>query len=353
MADKTWMLYGANGYTGELIAEEACRRGMRPVLAGRSEEKIRPMAERLGCEHRTFALDDGAEIAAHLDGIALVALAAGPFSATSRPVVDACLRTGASYLDITGEISVFEAVFARDAEAHKAGSVLIPGAGFDVVPSDCLAASLADALPEAGSLDLAFAAAGGPSAGTAKTSLENLPRGGAVRRDGKIVRVPTAWRTMTVPFRDRARTAVSIPWGDVSTAYYSTGIPNIVVYMAMPERVIRTLKLVRPLLPLAGLGPVQSLLKSLVEKRVTGPDERARREGRSHLWGRVSAPTGATVEGTLETPEGYELTMRTAVEIARRILEGAVEPGAKTASMAFGPRFISEIDGCDFRIAGT
>jgi short subunit dehydrogenase-like uncharacterized protein len=350
MAASNWLLYGANGYTGQLIADEAHRRGMRPILAGRSEEKVRPIGERLGLDWRAFALDSADEVAAKLDGLAAILLAAGPFSTTSRPVVDACLRTGTHYLDITGEIEVFERVHARDGEARDRGCVLLPGVGFDVVPSDCLAASLREALPNATHLELAFHAGGGPSAGTAKTALENMHRGGAIRRDGRIEHVPAAWATRVVGFRDRPRHAVSIPWGDVSTAYYSTRIPNIVVYMAMPRNSARLMKLARPFLPLAGAPPVQRALKALVERRVKGPDAEERRTARAQLWGRVSSPDGGSAEGTLVTPEGYGLTARTAVESLRRVLEGKTAPGALTPSMAFGKGFITEFEGCDLRV---
>ena len=129
------MLYGANGYTGELIAELAVRRGQRPVLAGRSAAKVAAVAERLGLEHVVFDLAEAAE---NLRDTEVVVHCAGPFSATSRPVVDACLASGTHYVDITGEIDVFEAVAARDAEAKTAGVALVPGAGLDVVPTDCL-----------------------------------------------------------------------------------------------------------------------------------------------------------------------------------------------------------------------
>lgn len=347
MPTNTWMLYGANGYTGELIAEEASRRGLSPVLAGRSEARVRPVAERYGFAWRAFDLDAAA---AHLDGIDLLLLAAGPFSATSRPAVDACLARAVHYLDITGEVEVFEATFARDAEARASGSVLMPGTGFDVVPSDCLAVSLKDAMPEATSLELAFRAAGGPSAGTTKTVIENLPHGGVARVDGALTRVPTAWRTRTVPFRDGESTAVSIPWGDVSTAYRSTGIPNITVYMAAPARQISLMRATRLVAPLAGLAPVQSLLKGLAGRFVAGPSAEARATGRTQLWGRVEAPNGRAVEGTLETPEAYALTAVASVEIAERVRAGAVEAGAWTPGQAFGGRFVAEIEGCDLRV---
>ena len=156
-----WMVYGAYGYTGTLVAELAVRRGLRPVLAGRDAAKLRPLAERLGLEHRAFGLDEAARALADVDA---VAHCAGPFSSTSGPMVDACLAAKTHYVDITGEIDVFEAVSRRDEDAKRAGVVLLPGAGFDVVPTDCLAALLHDALPTATHLDLAFLVQGGASA---------------------------------------------------------------------------------------------------------------------------------------------------------------------------------------------
>lgn len=344
------MLYGANGYTGEITAEEAARRGMRPILAGRSEARVRPIAERLGLPWRAFELADAA---ANLDGVDLLLLTAGPFSATSAPAVGACLARGVHYLDITGELGVFEAVFARDAEARARGCVLMPGCGFDVVPSDCLAVSLKDALPDADTLELAFYSPGGPSAGTAKTAIENLPRGGAARVGGRIERVPAAWRTRRVPFRDRERTAVSIPWGDIATAFRSTKIPNITVYLAMPPGQISRMKLLRYVRPLLGLGPVQRLLKGLAERHVAGPTAEARATSQMQLWGRASTGAGGAVEGTLVTPEGYELTVRASLAVVERARGGAVEPGAWTPGQAFGGAFVSGIEGCDLRVGAA
>src|SRR4051794_8227576 len=122
-----WMIYGANGYTGELIAREAVRRGHRPILAGRHAGKIEPLANELGCEARVFGLGEP-----QLDDIELVLHCAGPFVHTAMPMVRACLTTGAHYLDITGELGVFEQIFARDGEAKRANVTLLPGVGFDV-----------------------------------------------------------------------------------------------------------------------------------------------------------------------------------------------------------------------------
>jgi saccharopine dehydrogenase (NAD+, L-lysine-forming) len=349
MATGRFLLYGANGYTGVLIAEEARRRGLAPVLAGRREEAVRPLAERLGLEHRAFALDDARALDAALAETGTILLAAGPFSATSRGVVDACLRARAHYLDITGEIAVFEACFARDAEARDRGVTVLPGVGFDVVPSDCLAASLKAALPGATHLELAFASQGSPSKGTSITMVEGLPHGGAVRVDGRIRPDPAASRVREVRFRDRPRLAVAIPWGDVSTAFRSTAIPNIVLYMAAPRGLVRLLRLTRPLLPLAGTRLAQRVLKHFAA-RAPGSSEEERRTGRSQLWGRVADANGAAVEGTLVTPEGYRLTALAAVESARRVAAGEAPPGALTPSLAFGARYVASFEGCDLAV---
>ena len=344
-----WLFYGANGYTGELIAAEAVARGMRPVLAGRRAEAIAPLAKRLGLSYRIFALSSPAEIAAQLEGVDAILLAAGPFSATSAPVVEACIRARVHYLDITGEIAVFEHCAKQNDRALKAGTVILPGVGFDVVPSDCLAASLATNLLDATHLELAFAG-GAISKGTAKTMLEGLGLGGAIRENGKICRVPIAWRTTQIRFRDKVRNAVSIPWGDVSTAYRSTGIPNIIVYVAAPRTQVAFMRSLRYIAPMLRSNSVRQWLSSRIESRMSGPSPEMRAVARTHLWGKVSNSSGKSVEGTLETPEAYRLTATSAVECMRRILQGGTAAGACTPATAFGANFIAELDGCDLRI---
>lgn len=343
----TWMIYGANGYTGELAAREAVRKGLTPILAGRNAEAVGRLAKELGLQSRTFSLEDPQGTAAELYGIKAVLHCAGPFVHTSPSMVAACLATGASYLDITGEIAVFERVLAQGEAARKAGVALIPGVGFDVVPSDCLAARVAAALPDATDLTLAFYTQGGStSRGTLKTMIESLPHAGAIRKNGRIVPVPVAWDAREIDFGPGGkRWAMTIPWGDVSTAYHSTGIPNIRVYSGTPPRAIRRMKRLAPLLPLAGLKPVKRFAQRWVEKRVTGPTPEQRETARVYLWGEAKNAAGRTATATLETPEGYRFTAVSAIASVERVLAGKVQPGAWTPSRAFGADFVTELPG--------
>ena len=336
------LIYGATGYTGTLIAREAVARGERPLLAGRNAEKVGALAKELGCEWRAFDLD-----AIDLSGVELVLHCAGPFIHTSKPMVRACLAAGVHYLDITGEIAVFEPVLARDADAKRAGVTLLPGAGFDVVPTDCLAAMLKAKLPDANELWLAFhSSKDRASRGTTKTIIEGLGLGGAIRKDGRIKVVPMLYDVREIPFSVGKRLAMTIPWGDVSTAYHTTGVPNIRVYKSMPPRLIAKIRRTAWLMKLAQLKPIKRFLLKRAD-RIAGPDENAREQGRTYLWGRVANAKGEEATMTMTVREGYRFTVLSTLEAIREILSSPKKPGAFTPAKLFGPDFVKRIDGTE------
>ena len=343
--NQPWMIYGANGYTGELIAREAVRRGFKPVLAGRSAEKVAALAHELGLEHRVFALSSAAEVGAGIAGMALVLHCAGPFSATARPMMGACLAARAHYTDITGEIAVFELAHALDAEARQNGVLLCPGVGFDVVPTDCLAAALKQALPDATRLALGFDSRGGMSPGTARTSVEGLAQGGRVRREGRLVTVPLAWRTRRIDFGDGEKLAMTIPWGDVSTAWHTTGIQDIEVYIPASPKLVARLKRMNWVRPLLGLGPVQTWLKRRVGKTVRGPREEQRARTPTHVWGEVGNGAGRVVTGRIKVANGYDVTVHASLGIVERVLGMGRVAGHLTPSQLVGPGFIEQLPG--------
>jgi short subunit dehydrogenase-like uncharacterized protein len=340
------VVYGATGYTGQLVVDECVALGIRPVLAGRSEGSLREVARRHRLEHRVAALDDARALHAALSDATVVLHCAGPFARTAGPMADACVALGVHYLDITGEIAVFEMLAARDAEARKAGVMLLPGVGFDVVPSDCLAAHLHRRLPTATWLALAFHAGGGLSRGTATTMAENAGAPGAVRRSGRITAVPAGWRTRVVDFGDQRRKTVTIPWGDVSTAYHSTGIPNIEVYTAVSRPAIRALRLSRFIAPLLRTTWMRNRLVASIQRQPPGPSAERRARSRAVLWGEARDEAGGAVVSLLHTPDGYTLTARTATLIARAVLSGRSAPGFQTPSRLLGADFILDVPGC-------
>lgn len=346
MSDAAWMIYGANGYTGELCAREAVRRGWKPVLAGRNAQAITALGAELGLETCVVALSDTSGLNAALADMAAVLHCAGPFSATARPMLDACAASGTHYLDITGEVEVFEYSQANDARWKTAGIVAMPGAGCDVVPTDCLAAMLKRALPNATHLTLALVSE--PmrvSPGTAKTVVEGLPNGALIRRDGELVSIPSGSKTRVVPFDHGKKIGVCIPWGDVSTAYWSTAIPNIEVFLGSSEKEIKQMRTMGKLGWLLGLGPVQSFLKRQVEKRVPGATEAERAATTSHFWGEVSNAEGRSASMTLTGPDAYDLTVDAALHATVKVAAGNIAPGAHTPSTALGPEFVLSLDG--------
>ncbi len=259
---KKFLIYGSYGYTGQLIVEHAIKEGLRPILAGRDERQLRAQAERYNLEYRAFSLEETSKLDSALREVDAVLHCAGPFVHTFRQMADACLRTKRHYMDISGEIVGFEALADMDAQAKEAGIMLLPGGGFDVVPSDCLSAHLKRRLPSANHLRLFIHGIGaGASRGTAKSAVENMQRGAMIRRKGKLEQVPPGWSVREQDFGRGPRKVVSIGWGDVSTAYYSTGIPNIETYFSFPKTYINALKSMRVIGPLLYNRPVKNSLK--------------------------------------------------------------------------------------------
>lgn len=338
-----WLIYGANGYTGELIAREAQKRGLRPILAGRSAGKVTALAQELGFEHRVFDLGSPVEISSHLGGVGLVLHCAGPFSATSAPMIAACIQAKAHYLDITGEISVFEHAQSQNLSAREGGIVVCPGVGFDVIPTDCVAAALKQAMPDATKLTLGFDSRSGFSPGTAKTSVEGLAQGGKVRRNGKIVSVPLAYEVRKIDFGAGEKLAMTIPWGDVSTAYHSTGIPNIEVFIPGSPSMIANAKRANYVRWLLGLAPVQSFLKNRIGKTVKGPDTATRDKLTTCVWGEVVNAKGEKKTARIKTANGYSLTVTGSLAVTEFLLSNTVTGGAYTPSKLMGADLVTRL----------
>ncbi|MCS6836305.1 MAG: saccharopine dehydrogenase NADP-binding domain-containing protein [Anaerolineae bacterium] len=343
-----WLLYGATGYTGVLVAERAVELGYPPILAGRNADLLKPLAARLGLEYRAFPLDDVNEIARQIADVQIVYHAAGPFIHTSDPMIRACLATRVHYLDITGELAVFENTFRYDDAARKIGIALISGVGFDVIPTESLAYYVAAQVPGAQHLELALRAFGlRVSAGTLKSFMEMLPQGAQVRRQGRLESQPLGAGARRFVFAEGEEPTPALPisWGDLITAYRSTGVPNITVYLASPTLVIALARIGGPAISLALCsGVLRRAAGRLIDAVARGPSASKRQSDHVVILASASDATGTRKTARLVMPEGYQFTAWVALPVILRTLE--LRPvGALTPVMAFGPDFVLEIEG--------
>ena len=339
------MIYGANGYVGEAACRLAVASGLTPIIAGRHSDRISKLAAELGLEPRVFGLRNPQAVEKALKDVAVVLHCAGPYVYTSQPMLDACLKTGTHYLDITGEIPVYQAIASRDAEARGRGIMLLPGAGFDVVPTDCLAVYLKQRLPTATHLTLAFRGEGpaGLPPGTQKTVIELMTFGERVRRRGQLVIPKPGPKARMVDFGKGPVLVERLTWGDVFTAFYSTGIPNIEDYSVFPISARNQMSSLASLGPLLKLPVVRSILKRGVKP---GPTAEQRERSSVHVWGEVTDDLGQKAVARLHGPEaGLVWTTRAALAAVQKVLAGNAPIGYQTPAMAYGPDFVLECEG--------
>lgn len=339
------LLYGSYGYTGRLIAEECRRQNLQVVLSGRDAQQLATQSQRTGYPYQVCQLNDTDALRQLLSRVKAVIHCAGPFRYTAYTMAQACLEAGVHYTDITGEYEVFERLATLDEAASKQNIMIMPGTGFDVVPTDCLAVFLKNKLPDATHLQLAFAGlSGGLSRGTRKSMIENLGSPGKIRVNGKLTSLPLGERVMEIDFGKFRRLTMCIPWGDIATAWYSTTIPNIEVYAGVSPKTLALIKYTRFLNPLLRTRAVKNLLH-LQADRQAGPSTERILQGKSYVWGKVWNAQGKTAEARIETLNGYLLTSKTSVLIARHLLNGNFKPGFQTPAMAYGPDLILQVEG--------
>jgi short subunit dehydrogenase-like uncharacterized protein len=339
----TILIYGASGYTGRLCAIEAKARGAEVILAGRNRMKLEAIAGPLGFEVAVVELEDRVGLAEVVARARAVLHAAGPFSSTFAPMADACLTARVHYCDITGEIAVFEALRGLDATAREQKVMLLPGAGFDVVPSDCLLAYTAARATDPTQLSIVIDWGGGASRGTVRTGVEMIGGGVRVRRDGVLssAREPIV---RDFDFGDGPQRSIATTWGDVATAYASTGIGNITAYFTARSGPAR-LAVLPGFLRRAGASRFgRAVLRKAVTRLPDGPSSSELETRTARLLalaegGRRSATSLLTV------PHPYALTARVAVDIAMRAASGEAKPGYQTPSTAFGADYITGFEG--------
>ena len=344
----SFLLYGANGYTGELIARFAHQYGLQPILAGRNKEAIGALAAKLNLPFRIADLSDGISLKKILSEVKLVVHAAGPYDFTAKPMIEACMETHTHYIDLNGDTDVFEILQSYDQQAKEKDIMILPGAGFDVVPTDCLSLWLKNRLPNANQLKIAFVIIGsGLSRGTSITTLQKLGLPGAVRKNGQLVAEPIGVRGMWIEFPASRQKSfmMSIPWGDISTAYFSTGIPNIETYTGINKATWLLLKGQFLFNWLLRTSWVRGIIKKIITSKAPGPDDAQRDKAVSLIWATAANANGQMLTATMRCPEAYSLTAMSVLLIAQKILNNHYKPGYQTPASAYGEDLVMEIPG--------
>lgn len=343
---KTVLIYGANGYTGALIAEAAAARGVPAILAGRGQAAIEALGRRYNVPARIFALDDHAALVEQLRPVHSVIHCAGPFSATAKPMMEACIEAGTHYTDITGEWEVFLLAAEYDERARKAGVVLCPGVGFDVIPTDCLAWAIKERLPDATELHIAVDAALVLSPGSTKTLIESFRRDdGIEQRSGVLRRGAVSPRVRQAAFRNGSKMIVSMPLGDLAAIAHSSNVENIDVYHAMSPAGIKSMQKLNRVKPLLRLSPMQKLLKWYVGRSIKGPDTARRDSLPAQLWGEATNAAGDTVSARISTPNDYTVTVDGALAVAELLDGYSGSGGYCTPAMLGGTALLTKLPG--------
>ena len=336
------IVYGSYGYTGSLIVEECKRRNLKILLAGRSAEKLKAQSQVSGYSFESVSINDHRALVSLLYKAKIVLHCAGPFSSTAIPMAHACIEAGTHYLDITGEYKVFEDLKLLNEKASTRGVVLMPGTGFDVVPTDCLALHLKKRMTDADNLIMAFASVpAGVSRGTAKTALQNFGQPSLMRSNGVLVPVPNDLRKREINFGSRTMTSWCISWGDISTAFHTTGIPNIRIYLGSSKRQLRMFEWLSKLGWIFKIKWVRNSIKKRIDSGPAGPSEEILKTGKTLVWGQVTNRNGEVAQSLMETPNGYTVTYIMSVEIATRLLGYSGPGGYKTPAQMFGSELIN------------
>jgi short subunit dehydrogenase-like uncharacterized protein len=338
------LIYGATGYTGRLVVEAAIKRGLRPILGGRSESRLEVLASACGLEHRVSPLSDSVALKQLLKDVGVVLLAAGPFSQTSTPMLDACLRAGAHYLDLTGECAVIESLFGRSDEARRRSCMVMPGCGFDVVASDCLAKHLSERLPDAWHMAIGLSGLVTPTRGSLRTIAEHAGMAVRIRRHGKFASIPPATLRRRFDYGRGDGWSSAVTWGDVATAFHTTGVPNLEVYFEETPTFRAMLLTGRTLGPWLQVPATQAWMKAHAALFPEGPTATERAVHTCVIVAEAETRSGHRTVSRLHTPEAYSFSAQTASAIIERVLRGDLETGAQTPARVYGADFVLQFD---------
>jgi short subunit dehydrogenase-like uncharacterized protein len=340
------LIYGAYGFTGAGISKLAAEYGITPVLAGRNEAKLKPLADSLGYDYVVLSLENNHDnLVKVLKHFEIVLHIAGPYTFTAKPMLDAVVEAGTHYVDLTGENHVIQAQLDRDQEFKRANIMVMPAVGYDVVPTDCLNVYVAEKIDNPTVLNVVlngdYTAVEGAQAsrGTMKSALEMLGRPLLMRENGKMVETSDP-KVIKRQENGQQQTLVQIPWADMITSYVSTGIPTIEVFQVQQGEIPSWV------ISLARSDFGRRVLGWLIDKYAPeGPPPGAQEKRQTRVVSTVTNAAGDTASAAMITPEAYLLTFHSTLIVAKRVIDGHWEPGFQTVGKVYGPDLALEVPG--------
>jgi short subunit dehydrogenase-like uncharacterized protein len=338
-------VYGATGFTGKLLAGHARDQGVATVLSGRDETKLQSISSELGLDFRVASLPDPESLDRALEGVGVVVNAASPFSLSAPPLIAACLRKGVHYLDVTGEVPVLDMAQRHGAEAYRRGVMIMPAVGFDVVPSDGLAAHVLRRSRSPRRLSIGISGLELLTRGSARTIIDQIGAPVWVRRNGLLVQVPPGSLEHSFDYGDGMRASTAVSWADVASAYFTTGVPDITVYFESTPAVRTHDALLKFCGWAVPLTPWRELLKVTTQWMPEGPTESQRGARHAVIVAEMEDADGTRVRSRMRTPEAYSMTASAACAIVKRVLLGDVEPGFQTPARVYGADFSLSLPG--------
>lgn len=321
----TFMIYGATGYTGRLASQYSKSVGINPVVAGRSDGSVKQLASLLGVSYRTFGVDDRQAVDSCLRGIRVLLNCAGPFARTAEPLMDACIRCGVHYLDISAELISYQLADQKNDEAGAANVMLLPGCGGSVAMLGCLAGHAVKSVKKVTSIDIALFVAGTMSRGSAVSAAQSVTAECLQRRNGHLIK-QNVQDTVEFDFDDGKGlvkcSPVTLP--DLLTIWKSTNSPNIKAFFHVSGDAFPT-------------GELAAL--------PDGPTMEQRKESPYHAAVAVKADDGTIKRTVLHTANGYDFTSVACIKAAKRVLDGEAKGGFQTPAITFGSDFVTTILG--------
>jgi short subunit dehydrogenase-like uncharacterized protein len=312
----TLLIYGATGFTGKLIAQEAVRRGIKFEIAGRDQAEVSAYAAQLNVPFHVFSVDDQEGWAKALAGKTSLLNVAGPFSATAEQAMNASITHKVNYIDISAEVDVYRLAESKDEAAKAAGIMILPGAGL-FVSYDPLAVHTAKRVNSPVLLRAGYKYSGGFSPGSIASSANIINAGLLVRKNGELVKMDKA-DPAVFDSGNGPEEYLLTPFGGTVLSYKSTGIKDIEEYfqMALPAS--------KPEGETVDAADAEFKDKSILVIEVTGDD-------------------GTVVRSKLEMDAGYGPTIFSSVEIVSRTLDGFLKVGFQSPASAYGEELLKAL----------